>query len=219
MKRNKNKYIKEFVDYCLQSGYSEGLFLNERNVDEYVETSVDAYNGYPLFLDVFNGGYDAKTYTRMLRVDFKSRLGKTLGIATDNYESVLLFEPPEVPKTGMIQYLKAADMSSIPLFFKPATVRLDSFEKYALKKRKAYLDDKTWYIYIFTTKKAYQRQGYGRKLMNLLLSFAKERGYRLCLETNLAANIKLYESFGFNLMDSSFYKRRLEHYVMLYGNR
>ncbi len=130
MKRNKNKYIKEFVDYCLQSGYSEGLFLNERNVDEYVETSVDAYNGYPLFLDVF-GGYDAKTYTRMLRVDFKSRLGKTLGIATDNYESVLLFEPPEVPKTGMIQYLKAADMSSIPLFFKPATVRLDSFEKYA----------------------------------------------------------------------------------------
>ena len=72
MKRNKNKYIKEFVDYCLQSGYSEGLFLNERNVDEYVETSVDAYNGYPLFLDVF-GGYDAKTYTRMLRVDFKSR--------------------------------------------------------------------------------------------------------------------------------------------------
>ena len=117
MKRNKNKYIKEFVDYCLQSGYSEGLFLNERNVDEYVETSVDAYNGYPLFLDVFNGGYDAKTYTRMLRVDFKSRLGKTLGIATDNYESVLLLEPPEVPKTGMIQYLKAADMSSIPLFF------------------------------------------------------------------------------------------------------
>ena len=56
MKMNKNKYIKEFVDYCLQSGYSEGLFLNERNVDEYVETSVDAYNGYPLFLDVFNGG-------------------------------------------------------------------------------------------------------------------------------------------------------------------
>ena len=67
----------------------------------------------------------------MLRVDFKSRLGKTLGIATDNYESVLLFEPPEVPQTDMIQYLKAADMNSIPLFFKPATVRLDSFEKYA----------------------------------------------------------------------------------------
>lgn len=219
MERNKNKYIREFVDYYLQRGYSEGMFLNERNVNEYVGTSVDAYDGYPLLLDVFNGEYDTKTYTRMLRVDFRSRLGKTVGIATDNYESVLLFEPPGNAKTGLTQYLKAADMSSIPLFFKPATLRLDFFEKYALKKRRAYLDEKTWYIYIFTTKKAYQKQGYGRKLMNLLLSFAEERGYRLCLETNLAANIKLYESFGFNLMDSSLYKGRLEHYVMLYDNR
>lgn len=215
MKKMQNRYSEEFVNYCLQKGFPEKLFFNEANLDEYIETVVDAYNGYPVFLHVFNGKYDAKTLTRMLRVDFKSRVGKTLGIATDNYESVLLFEPPKNPKTGIVQYIKTADLSSIPLFFKSATSRMGAFEEYALKKRRTYLDDKTWYIYIFTTKKAYQRRGYGKGLMNLLVSFAKERGYRLCLETNLAANIKLYESFGFSLMDSSVYKGRLEHYVML----
>lgn len=215
-----NRYSEEFVDYCLQRGFPERLFFNEANLDDYIETVVDAYNGYPVFLHVFNGKYDAETLARMLKVDFKSRVGKTLGIATGNYESVLLFEPPKNSKTGFVQYLKSADLSSIPLFFKPETSRMGAFEKYALKKRETYLDDKTWYLYIFTTQKAYQRKGYGKRLMNLLVSFAKERGYRLCLETNLAANIGLYESFGFSLMDSSVYKKgRLQHYVMLWDDK
>ena len=75
---------------------------------------------------------------------------------------------------------------------------------------------KTWYIYIFTTQKKYQRQGYGKKLMEVVSSFAKENEYRIVLETDRLENVAMYEGFGFTLMDASIYNN-LNHYVMLWS--
>ncbi|MCR5683980.1 MAG: GNAT family N-acetyltransferase [Lachnospiraceae bacterium] len=217
---NTDGYTEGFYDHCLQNGLSKEVFLSKDNIEKYIAASVDAYRDYPLFLHVFGGRYDEKTLGRMMSVDFRSRLGVMVGIASGNeYESIMMIEPPLARKTGMAQYVKAANAADYSLIFKPAIYRQEDYEKFALNKRRAYLDEKTWYIYIFATRKEYQHKGHGKKLMNLMLSFADSTGSRLCLETNLSDNVGMYEHFGFKIMDSSTYKNALEHYVMLYTGK
>ncbi|MCR4605358.1 MAG: GNAT family N-acetyltransferase [Eubacterium sp.] len=212
--------LREFYDYAVRSGFDEELILSRENLMKYVETSVDAYREYPLFLQIFDGRYNEKVLSRMMKVDFRSRLKMMGGIASSsNYESVLLFEPPKTKKTGMVQYVRVADVGDFSLLFKSAMYKQEKYEDYALEKREEYLDDITWYIYIFATKMDCQRQGHGKKIMKLLLDFSDLKGYRICLETNLKENVTMYENFGFKNMDSSVYGENLEHYVMLYSGK
>ena len=62
-----------------------------------------------------------------------------------------------------------------------------------------------------------QGKGHGGKLLSILRSFADERGYRICLETNDPDNVGLYEHFGYKLVDQSRYQNVLEHFDMVYG--
>lgn len=211
--------LRELRSFYMRHGFSEDAFMTSENMDVFVETSVDAYRNYPMFLYVFNGKYDEETLARMFRVDYTSRLKKMLGIKTEGGESLILIGPPTPKRTGLKEYIKAADMHSLLLLLNPSTYRQEAFEKYAMKMRKPYLDDKTWYIYIFGTRKALQRQGYGKKLMKVLIAFADENGYNLCLETNASENVPMYERFGFRLMDTSVFKRRIWHYVMVYDGK
>ena len=208
--------IGELYDHAMSKGFSTDLFLCSENQDRYISTLTDAYRDYPLFTEIFEGKFDEKTFTRMMSVDIKSRLGIMAGLASSaDYESVMLLEPPKARKTRMRDYFRVADAGAYTLLLKPEMYRLEDFEKFALDRRREYLDDKTWYIYIFATGKNYQGRGYGRKLMDCVLTFADENGSRICLETNSKDNVGLYRHFGFNLADSSVYKDSLEHYVML----
>ena len=216
---NTDPRILDLYEYAGQNGFSEDLFLQEDNREKYVATALDGYRDYPLFLYVFGGKYDEKAFSRMMSIDFKSRLRTTAGIASSSdYESIMLIEPPMTKKTGMLQYVKVATPESYSLLFVPAMYRQEAFERYALKMRRDFLDDKTWYMYIFATKKEFQHRGYGKKLMNVIITYAGRNGYRICLETNHLDNITLYEHFGFELMSLSVYKDELEHCVMLFNS-
>ena len=209
--------IREFYAHAVRNDFSEELFLSETNRNRYVETAVDGYRDYPLFMQVFDGTYDEKTLARMMAVEFKSRLHTTVGIATGGYESVMLIEPPMTKKPGIFQHVRVADPGDYTLLFKKGMYRQEEFEKFALKKRSPYLDETTWYLFVYATRKEFQGQGYGKKLMKQVLSFADSTGNRVCLETNRAENIAMYEHFGFKNVDSSRYRDSLDHYVLLYS--
>lgn len=212
---NDNPHVRQFYDYALQSGWTEETFFHKNSSEHYIETSVDAYHDYALFRYLFKNKDRDKAFSRMMSVDFRSRLGHLAGIASsDRFESVMLMEPPEAKKVGMIEYFGVGRPSDYKLLFYPSMHRMERFEHFSLKKRKPYLDNNTWYIYIFATKKELQGQGYGKKLMNLFLSFVKEKGYRICLETNERNNVRMYRRFGFELVDSLLYEDAVEHYVM-----
>lgn len=214
---NSEPFLKELYEYAVKEGLLQEQLLNADNIENYIRTSVDAYQDYPLFTNLFDGKYDKSTMQHMVSVDFRGRMGKIAGIAGAGYESVLLVEPPLAKKTGMLQYLKVAKVSDFGLLFHRTTYRQEDYEKFALEKRQPYLDAKTWYVYVFATKKDAQGQGYGKQLMKILLSFADKMGYHICLETDLKKNVSLYEHFGFRVMDASVYKGTLEHYVMVYA--
>ncbi|MBR4144277.1 MAG: hypothetical protein IKU06_02325, partial [Lachnospiraceae bacterium] len=93
-----DRALGELREYCIKSGLSEEKLLSPDNLDRYVETSIDAYRNYPMFMYVFNGNYDEKTLARMFRVDFKSRKRKMLGISDGDYESLILIEPPKAKR-------------------------------------------------------------------------------------------------------------------------
>ena len=215
---NDNPYIETLYDHITRSGISEECLFGKENLDSYMNTAIDAYRDYSLFRHIFRGDYDTEVFSRMMSVDFRSRLGLTAGIScSDKYESVMLIEPPGSRKTGMKEYFNVARPEDYTLLLRPIIYRLESFEKFALEKRKGYLDDKTWYLYIFATQTGLQGMGYGKKLMELFLSFIDENGYRVCLETNDRENVGMYEHFGFITTESSQYQNTLEHYNMLYG--
>ena len=208
-------YIKEFKEFCTKSGFDEDTFLSLRNLDRYIDTVVDGFEGYPVWVETFKGDYKPRILKRMLELDFKSRIHNLIGLSTDDYRSVILLEPPMTEKPGKLRYFLSADIHTFSVFLHPSTYRQDDFENYALRTRTPFIDEKTWYLYIFTTQKKYQRQGYGKKLIGSIISFAKEKGYSLCLETDLDENVPMYENFGFRVMDSSIYNNSLHHYVMV----
>ncbi|MBQ7077086.1 MAG: GNAT family N-acetyltransferase [Lachnospiraceae bacterium] len=215
-----NKYLNELYDYARESGVSEIQFLSKDNISEFIKTSVDAYTNYPLFCNIFKGPVNRKTLSRMMLVDYKSRLHMDMigGLtSSEKYEAVIMFEPPMTGKIGIREYMKVAKPLDYLMLLNPSFYRQEAYEDYSLEKRKPYLDDKTWYVYVFATKKECQRKGFGKPLINLLTSFAKEKGYRICLETDLKENVAMYEKFGFKLKDESVYKGNLNHYVLLYG--
>ncbi len=215
-----NEHINSLYGFAKEKGFPEELFFSSKNQEGYILTSIDAYRDYPLFERIFNEKYDEKTFMRMMDVDLKSRLGTLAGVTvSEGYESVMLLEPPLAKKTGMLQYVRAADLEDYTLLLKPAMYRLEDFEKFAHEKRKGYLDEATWYIYIFATKKEFQGRGHGKKLMNLIISYADTTGCRICLETNLPENVGMYEHFGFETADRVTYKDNMEHYVMIYTGR
>lgn len=215
---NSSAYIQELYEYAALRGIPEESLFRVENQDRYIQTAVDAYQQYALFLHLFRGKYDADVFQRMMSVDFRSRGSSMAGLSgSESYESVMLIEPPNTRKTGMADYVHVARFKDISLLFHPIIYRLESFEAYALKKREPYLDDNTWYLYIFATQQQYKGKGHGGRLMKLLCSFADEKGYRICLETNDPDNVGMYEHFGYALTDRSRYQDTLDHYIMVYG--
>ena len=53
--------LHELRSFYMRHGFSEDAFMTSENMDVFVETSVDAYRNYPMFLYVFNGKYDEET--------------------------------------------------------------------------------------------------------------------------------------------------------------
>lgn len=212
--------IQSLYSYAAAEGFPEDLFLSAANLPRYIDTAIDAYRDYPLFQYLFRGKYDEKTFCRMMSVDLTSRLSTMAGIAGGpDCASVMLIEPPMNKRVGMLQYFKVAAPADYTLLLKPVMYRLEDYERFARQKRTAWLDEATWYIYIFATKQEYQHRGYGRKLMELMISYAEQTGSRICLETNLADNVGLYEHFGFRTVETTVYGDALEHYVMLFQHQ
>ena len=215
---NSSGYIQELYDFAESKGIPEQCLFSEYNQEQYIRTAVDGYSKYSLFQHLFRGKYDNDVFTRMMSVDFRSRLGIMAGLSdSEEFASVMLIEPPFSRKTGMGDYIRIARPGDFSLLFHGVVYRLEEFEKFALEKRKAYLDGKTWYLYIFATRQDAQGKGHGGKLLKLLRDFADERDYRICLETNDPDNVGLYEHFGYQLVDQSRYQDVLDHFDMVYG--
>ena len=214
---NDNSYIQTLYEYATDHGLPKECLFSKETQDNYINTSIDAYRDYALFQYLFKRKYDEDIFSRLMTVDFRSRKGIMAGLSTsDNYESVMLLEPPNSKSTGMIDYVKVARLKDYGLLLCPVMYRMEVFEKYSLGKRKEFLDDNTWYMYVFATKEQYKGQGYGRKLIDVFLSYINENGYRICLETNDKDNVSMYEHFGFETVATYSYQGALDHFIMMY---
>ena len=214
---NNNPFTEDLYDHATQNGISDKCLFGEDSLNSYINTAIDAYRDYALFTHIFKGDYDENVFSRMMSVDLRSMLGIMAGMAwCDDYESVMLIEPPSSRKTGMKDYFGVARPEDLTLLLRPIMYRMESFEKFASDKRAPFLDDRTWYLYIFATQSSFKGMGYGKKLMNVLLSYVNRHGYRICLETNDRDNVAMYEHFGFKTVERSLYQNSLEHFNMLY---
>ena len=49
-----DRSISELREFCIKSGLPEEALLCADNLEKYVETAIDAYRNYPMFMYVFN---------------------------------------------------------------------------------------------------------------------------------------------------------------------
>lgn len=121
---------------------------------------------------------------------------------SDNLEGVVAFVDDRKSKMsfarllmcGAIQYGTHMDQSSIR--------KLSFLSKLVEPRKKEHMKGKVYiHLTIIGVKKDYQKQGFGKELIQSVIAKADALNAYVYLETETCANVRLYEQFGFRVID------------------
>ena len=95
-------------------------------------------------------------------------------------------------------------------------LRLLRYENYAMKLKKKYTNHECWYLYNVTVKPEYQHKGMSSTLLKPMFQYLDRIGQDCYLETHKEENVKIYEHYGFELLEvSKIPKTDIVQYSML----
>lgn len=195
------KRVKE--DYKIPE--LNGIYeMTNENVDEFAECAALAYKDYPLFKYLTNDDYNYKVIKNIILSSIKSMNSQMLGLSNNKeFSATVILCPPGYSGSKALPFLlngglKLFFMKSPLIFF-----RLMNYENHAMKIKKKYTNHDCWYLYNATVKPEFQRQGEISKLLNPIFKFLDRIGQDCYLETHKEENVKLYEHFGFELVETS----------------
>ena len=195
-----------------------GLYIVEKkDLDRLAEIASDAYRDYPLHNWFTKGKYDAKASLLIMQISLKTMTEDAV-IYADSEEmngfAVLL--PFGFTGSKTIPFLLNGGLRLI-LHSGPGIIgRLLTYETYAMNLKKAFTDNYDWYLYNLSIKKDAQGKGIASKLMRPMLQFCDDERMVAYLETNKAANVSLYQHYGFDLMKEELIpKTPVTHYAMV----
>ena len=192
--------------------------LNKTNLPAFAYNISSAYVGYSLFDWTFDRMCSTEDMQVFFTITFRTMLNNSYTFATDNEaRSVISLLSPDVKATTTLDYILAGGLK-LYWVFKPGRInRITKYEDFADSLRRKYSDENTWYLYDFTTCPEYQHQGYGKKLLVPVLEWMDENHQSLYLETAKDENIRMYEKYGFELVESATVPNSggVPHYCML----
>ena len=80
---------------------------------------------------------------------------------------------------------------------------MTSFEKFAMEIKNKHAKPGCWYLYVFETMAEFRGKGLGSKIMKPMLNYLDEHNQDCYLETHKEENVKIYEHYGFELLEIS----------------
>lgn len=191
--------------------------MKNKDIEKFAECAALAYKEYPLFKYLTNGKCQHEVIKTIISASIKGMKNKVIGIALEeDANAVVLFTPPNYKGTSPFSFLfggglKLAFLSSPLIYF-----RLLKYENNAINIKEKYTKHKCWYLYNLTVKPNFQKNGMATKLLKPMLEYLDRIGEDCYLETHKEENVKIYEKFGFKLVEvSKIPKTELTQYSML----
>lgn len=196
----------------------ENLYvMNKEDISKFAESATLAYKEYPLFKYLTKNKIKHTVVKNIISASISSMKGQVLGLSTEeDANAIAIFVPPNYQGSKALPFLigggfKLFFMAPIGIF-----LRLLRYENHAMALKKKYTNHNCWYLYNVTVKPEYQHQGMSSKLLNPMFKFLDRIGEDCYLETHKEENVKIYEHYGFELLEvSKIPKTDIVQYSML----
>lgn len=136
-------------------------------------------------------------------------------ITSNNIEGLLICESPGEQHTGL-SILEI--ITGIKLIWQCGIVsllRMIRYQSWASKTRDGIATQPYWYINVVAVDPEHQGKGFASKLIKPIIMEALERKHMVYLETQNSNNIKIYEKYGFHLVEEAKMPgTNISHYCM-----
>lgn len=195
-----------------------GLYVvQKKDLDRLALVAADAYRDYPLHNWFTKGRYDAVASRLIMQISLRTMTEDALIYAdSEELNGFAVWLPFGFTGSKTMPFLLSGGLRLI-LHSGPGIIgRLLTYETYAMNLKKEFTDNYDWYLYNLSIRKEAQGKGIASKLMRPMLKFCDDERMVAYLETNKAANVGLYQHYGFDLMREELIpKTPVMHYSMV----
>ena len=195
-----------------------GLYVvQKKDLDRLALVAADAYRDYPLHNWFTKGRYDAVASRLIMQISLRTMTEDALIYAdSEEMNGFAVWLPFGFTGSKTMPFLLSGGLRLI-LHSGPGIIgRLLTYETYAMNLKKEFTDNYDWYLYNLSIRKEAQGKGIASKLMRPMLKFCDDERMVAYLETNKAANVGLYQHYGFDLMREELIpKTPVMHYSMV----
>ena len=167
-------------------------------------TLADGFSQYDLFKCICGKEYNHEKMQLFWAVSLAILPENAICVADcKQVNSVLIYLRPQSKETNPISYIKAGGLKMLVKLGVGSIIRLLRFDAVAQRVAKRYKTANDGYLMAFATRIDKQGQGYGKPLIEALLSYLCVSGEGCYLETLKATNVDLYEHFSFQLKETT----------------
>lgn len=178
--------------------------MRKEDIPTFSDSISTAYEGYPFFDYLFDGGYNKPLVEEIFNVSMNIQFPNLVSLSADNKaSSVAIFIPSKFTNIGGMRYLFNGGFGLIGRMGMPAAKRMSRYEKYTLKIMKENINDDAWYVFNFCTRPEYRHTGLSSSTMRPMLDYLDRVKKSLYLETHKKENVAMYEHFGFKVVNES----------------
>ena len=183
----------------------ENLYkMNSQDIEKFAESAALAYKDYPLFKYLTHNRFEHDVIKNIIAASLNSMDTNIIGISTEEQaNAIAIFVPPNYTGGKTIPFLigggfKLLKFTSAGIFF-----RLLRYENHAMKIKKKYTNHNSWYLYNVTVKPEHQHKGMSSILLKPMFEYLDREGQDCYLETHKEENVKIYEHYDFELLETS----------------
>ena len=195
-----------------------GLYIvQKKDINRLAAVAADAYRDYPLHNWFTNGKYDAKASELIMKISLKTMTEDAVIYAdSEEINGFAVWLPFGFEGSKTMPFLMKGGLKLILHSGFGIIGRLLTYETYAMNLKEKFTDNYDWYLYNLSIKKEAQGKGIASKLMRPMLDFCDDERMVAYLETNKAANVGLYQHYGFDLMKEELIPETpVTHYAMV----
>ena len=167
-------------------------------------TLADGFSQYDLFKCICGKEYNHEKMQLFWAVSLAILPENAICVADcKQVNSVLIYLRPQSKEPNPISYIKAGGLKMLVKLGVGSIIRLLRFDAVAQRVAKRYKTANDGYLMAFATRIDKQGQGYGKPLIEALMSYLCVSGEGCYLETLKATNVDLYEHFSFQLKETT----------------
>lgn len=195
-----NKDLKDFDIPEIKNLYR----MKKDDIEKFSECATLAYKEYPLFKYLTQDRFEHKVIKNIISASLSSMGTDVIGLSVEeDAKAIAIFVPPNYTGSKAIPFLIGGGIK-LP-FITPIGIflRLLRYENHAMKLKKKYTNHKSWYLYNVTVKPEHQHKGMSSILLKPMFEYLDRIGQDCYLETHKEENVKIYEHYGFELLEVS----------------